>query len=53
MHHFFRNLVADSIKQREEKNIVRPDLIHILMQARKGALTDENDQAVKKTSKKE
>ncbi|XP_011638707.1 cytochrome P450 9e2-like [Pogonomyrmex barbatus] len=31
---FFRKIVADTIKMREEKGIVRPDMIHLLMQAR-------------------
>lgn len=33
---------------REEQNIVRPDLIHLLMLARNGKLTDENDKSVKR-----
>jgi hypothetical protein len=27
---------------REEKGILRPDMIHLLMQAKKGTLQDEN-----------
>nr|XP_023018113.1 cytochrome P450 9e2-like isoform X1 [Leptinotarsa decemlineata] len=33
---FFRELVDDTIKFREENNIVRPDMIHLLMESRKG-----------------
>jgi hypothetical protein len=40
---FFRSLVQDTISAREQKGIVRPDMIHLLMQARKGTLqVDEN-----------
>ncbi|XP_014488279.1 PREDICTED: cytochrome P450 9e2-like [Dinoponera quadriceps] len=31
---FFRRIVAENIKIREEQGIVRPDMIHLLMQAR-------------------
>ncbi|XP_014488265.1 PREDICTED: uncharacterized protein LOC106751726 [Dinoponera quadriceps] len=31
---FFKRIVAESIKIREEQGIVRPDMIHLLMQAR-------------------
>ncbi|XP_015591510.1 cytochrome P450 9e2-like [Cephus cinctus] len=31
---FFRTIIQDAIKVREEKGIVRPDMIHLLMQAR-------------------
>ncbi|VEN39385.1 unnamed protein product [Callosobruchus maculatus] len=33
---FFVNLVEDTIRMREEKGIVRPDMIHLMMEARKG-----------------
>lgn len=46
---FFVNLVSDNIKIREEQNIIRPDLINILMSAQKGTLKDENNEAVKKS----
>ncbi|KAJ8928372.1 hypothetical protein NQ314_019103 [Rhamnusium bicolor] len=40
---FFRQLVNDTIKIREERAIVRPDMIHLLMEARKGIhKNDEN-----------
>ncbi|XP_014476474.1 PREDICTED: uncharacterized protein LOC106745409 [Dinoponera quadriceps] len=31
---FFKRIVAETIKMREEQGIVRPDMIHLLMQAR-------------------
>ncbi|XP_055381432.1 uncharacterized protein LOC129612015 [Condylostylus longicornis] len=34
---YFKRLVLDSMKYREEHNIVRPDMINILMEARKAA----------------
>lgn len=39
---YYHELVHGSIRYREKENIVRPDLIHLLMEARKGTLTSEN-----------
>lgn len=33
---FFLNFISDAIRIREEKNIVRPDMLHLLIQAKKG-----------------
>ncbi|CAG9824138.1 unnamed protein product [Phaedon cochleariae] len=38
---FFKSLVDDTIKIREEKGIVRHDMIHLLMEARKGIQENE------------
>ncbi|XP_026475344.1 cytochrome P450 9e2-like [Ctenocephalides felis] len=38
---FFRSLVGDTIALREKENIHRPDMIQLLMQAKKGALRHE------------
>lgn len=35
---FFRSLIVDTMRVREEQNIIRPDMIHLLMQSRKGNL---------------
>ncbi|XP_039306889.1 cytochrome P450 9e2-like [Solenopsis invicta] len=40
---FFKTVVAETIKAREEQSIVRPDMIHLLMKAR-----DKNDASVRK-----
>ncbi|PNF31078.1 Cytochrome P450 9e2 [Cryptotermes secundus] len=40
---FFRSLVHNTISTREEKGIVRPDMIHLLMQAKKGTLQGEDN----------
>ncbi|KAJ8728449.1 hypothetical protein PYW08_016834 [Mythimna loreyi] len=37
--HFFTNLVLNTMKDREIRRIVRPDMIHLLMEAKKGHLT--------------
>ncbi|XP_055696998.1 probable cytochrome P450 9f2 [Phlebotomus papatasi] len=37
---FIRKIVLDTMKTREEKNIIRPDMIHLLMEAKKGNLID-------------
>ncbi|XP_017777869.1 PREDICTED: cytochrome P450 9e2-like [Nicrophorus vespilloides] len=42
---FFGKVIKDSIKMREEQGIVRPDMIHLLMEARKGNMHDENVEA--------
>lgn len=43
---FFRSTVNETMEYREKNNIVRPDMIHLLMEAQKGKLTHEakNDQ---------
>ncbi|XP_055699429.1 probable cytochrome P450 9f2 [Phlebotomus papatasi] len=35
---FFRSLVTDAMKYREQQNIIRPDMINLLMEAKKGKL---------------
>lgn len=39
---FFRDIVINTMLNRESKNIVRPDMIHLLMEAKKGQLTHED-----------
>jgi hypothetical protein len=39
---FFRRLVLDTIATREQEGIVRPDLLQLLIQAKKGTLHEEN-----------
>ncbi|XP_065167280.1 cytochrome P450 9e2-like [Atheta coriaria] len=38
---FFKDLIHDTVKMREEQNIIRPDMINLLMEARKGRLQYE------------
>lgn len=38
---FFKSLILDTITLRESKNILRPDMINIIMQVRKGDLNKE------------
>lgn len=38
---FFRKLVKDSIKIREQEGIIRPDMIHLLMQVRQDDLRED------------
>jgi cytochrome P450 family 9 len=38
---FFRTLVRDSIKFREREGIIRPDMIHLLMQVRGDDLRED------------
>lgn len=40
---FFRNVIHDTIKQREEQKIVRNDMIHLMLLAKEGRLNDEKD----------
>nr|QPF77610.1 cytochrome P450 monooxygenase CYP9A151 [Ostrinia furnacalis] len=44
---FFRSLISGTMREREDKNIVRPDMIHLLLEAKKGKLT--HDDKVKDT----
>lgn len=39
---FFKSLILDTMVERENKNIFRPDMINILMQVRKGNLTKDD-----------
>ncbi|KAL1495017.1 hypothetical protein ABEB36_010507 [Hypothenemus hampei] len=43
---FFKKIVKDTISFRERKQIVRPDLIHLLMQSRKGLLKADSSNLV-------
>jgi cytochrome P450 family 9 len=38
---FFRTLVRDSIRFREQEGIIRPDMIHLLMQVRENDLRED------------
>lgn len=38
---YFLQIIKEAIKTREQNNIVRPDLIHLLMEARKGQLQND------------
>lgn len=40
---FFRSTILDTMKTRERENIVRPDLINILLNLKKGQLTKASD----------
>jgi cytochrome P450 family 9 len=39
---FFKTLVLDTVATREREGIVRPDLLHLLIQAKKGTLHEED-----------
>ncbi|KAM3966424.1 cytochrome P450 9e2-like [Aphomia sociella] len=39
---FFKNLILGTMRNREEHNIIRPDMIHLLMEAKKGKLTHDD-----------
>ncbi|XP_038211821.1 cytochrome P450 9e2-like [Zerene cesonia] len=40
---FFTRLVLDTMYNREANNIIRPDMIHLLMEAKKGRLTHDTN----------
>ncbi|XP_055306497.1 probable cytochrome P450 9f2 [Sitodiplosis mosellana] len=40
---WFKSSILDTMTKRREKNIVRPDMINILMQLREGSLTHQTD----------
>lgn len=35
---FFKELIMGTMKDREQRKIIRPDMIHLLMEAKKGTL---------------
>lgn len=39
---YFRSMIRQNMKYREDNNIVRPDMIHLMMEARKGSLLHDN-----------
>lgn len=41
----FQNTVLDTMKVRKEKNIVRPDMINLMMELRRGTLTQSDEKA--------
>ncbi|XP_031635125.1 cytochrome P450 9e2-like [Contarinia nasturtii] len=45
---YFRNVVLSTMAYREKNNVFRPDMIHLLMEARKGTLQDADGNATKK-----
>lgn len=40
---FFKGIISETVKTREEKGIIRNDMIHLLMEARKGGLKQEEE----------
>ncbi|CAH1645268.1 unnamed protein product [Spodoptera littoralis] len=42
---YFKSLVLETMKNRELQGIVRPDMIHLLMEAKKGKLKHEDDKS--------
>ncbi|KAF2894284.1 hypothetical protein ILUMI_11889 [Ignelater luminosus] len=49
---FFRKIIRDNIKEREEKNIIRMDMIHLLMEAKKER-SKPNDNSEENIQKRE
>lgn len=41
--HYFSKIIKEAVKARDEHGIVRPDMIHLLMQARKGILKHQQE----------
>lgn len=48
---YFRGVVLSAMTYREKNNIYRPDMIHLLMEARKGTLQDADGNTTKKYGK--
>lgn len=51
MRKFCLDLVTDTIKHREENNVVRKDLMQFLIQLRNNADVNDTDWNIKNTSK--
>ncbi|XP_047994990.1 cytochrome P450 9e2-like [Leguminivora glycinivorella] len=43
---FFRQILTQTMRDRETHNIIRPDMVHLLMEAKKGNLKHEEDNTV-------
>lgn len=41
---YFRKIIHDTVTIREDRNIVRPDMLNLLIQAKKGALKYDNEE---------
>ena len=48
---FFTSLVLNTMATREREGIVRPDMLQLLMEAKKGTLHEDNSSGSKKMSK--
>jgi hypothetical protein len=48
---FFRTLVLDTVATREREGIARPDMLQLLIEAKKGNLRDENSTENQKSTK--
>ncbi|KAK9752576.1 Cytochrome P450 [Popillia japonica] len=46
IYHFFNKLIKDTIEAREKHGTVRPDMIHLLLEARKGKKVDDSSTEV-------
>ncbi|XP_052740447.1 cytochrome P450 9e2-like isoform X2 [Bicyclus anynana] len=44
---FYKDLVLNTMKDREVRNILRPDMIHLLMEAKKGTLKNDDKNVIK------
>ncbi|XP_075973976.1 cytochrome P450 9e2-like [Anticarsia gemmatalis] len=47
---FFKELVMDTMMDREKRHILRPDMIHLLMEAKKGKLSHESNKCKDETA---
>lgn len=43
VHKFFTELITNNIKMRKDQGIIRQDMIHLLLEARKGLLKEDDD----------
>ncbi|KAI4464076.1 cytochrome p450 [Holotrichia oblita] len=46
VYHFFKKLIKDTIQARETHGTIRPDMIHLLLEARKGRKLDDSSTEV-------
>lgn len=43
---FFKNIISETVRDREEKGIIRNDMIRLLMEARKGKLKQDEEKTI-------
>ncbi|KAK4874017.1 hypothetical protein RN001_013377 [Aquatica leii] len=46
---FFRSIITETLAKRENEGFVRKDMIHLLLEVRKGKLTDDDDANTQET----
>lgn len=44
--HFFRNVIRDTVDERQKNKIIRNDMLHLLLLAKEGRLSEQHDKEI-------